>query len=188
MFVRPLHSAGGMMWDPFLEQLAAHYTIHAPLVAGTVPGKPDAIRQVADLWDLVLVYEETITALDLHSPPVIGQSFGGMLACELAAHCPTLFSRLVVLDPIGLWLDDHPVANWVAKAPDELPALLFHSPDSDVGSRHVHASRQPRGCDRGHRRIDVGHRVHLEVRLAGSRQGPGQAHPSDPGADAGRLG
>ncbi|MGZ7023064.1 MAG: alpha/beta fold hydrolase, partial [Ilumatobacteraceae bacterium] len=61
-----------------------------------------------------------------------GQSFGGMLACELAAHFPALFSRLVVLAPIGLWLDDHPVANWVAKAPDELAALLFHRPDSEV--------------------------------------------------------
>lgn len=127
-----LHSAGGMMWDPFLEQLAAHYTIYAPLVPGSVPGKPEAIRQVDDLWDLVLVYQEVISALDLRDPPVIGQSFGGMLACELAANFPTLFSRLVVLDPIGLWLDEHPVANWVAKAPDELPALLFHRPDSDV--------------------------------------------------------
>ena len=99
---------------------------------GTVPGKKEAIREVADLWDLVLVYEETIRALNLDRPPVVGQSFGGMLACELAAHFPALFSRLVLLDPIGLWLDDHPVANWVAAAPDQLPALLFHDPDGDA--------------------------------------------------------
>ncbi len=86
-----------------------------------MPGKKEAIREVADLWDLVLVYEETIRALNLDRPPVVGQSFGGMLACELAAHSPALFSRLVLLDPIGLWLDDHPVANWVAAAPEQTP-------------------------------------------------------------------
>ena len=85
-----------------------------------------------DLWDLVLVYEEAIRALGLERPAVMGQSFGGMLACELAATFPALFSRIVLLDPIGLWLDEHPVANWVAAAPEELPALLFHDPGSEA--------------------------------------------------------
>jgi pimeloyl-ACP methyl ester carboxylesterase len=62
----------------------------------------------------------------------LGQSFGGMLACELAASYPRLFSRMIVLDPIGLWLDEHPVANWVAAAPEELPAMLFSDPGGDV--------------------------------------------------------
>ena len=107
-------------------------TIHAPQVPGTTPGKPEAIREVDDLWDLVLVYEEAIRALGLERPAVIGQSFGGMLACELAATFPALFSRIVLLDPIGLWLDEHPVANWVAAAPEELPALLFHDPGCEA--------------------------------------------------------
>ncbi len=100
-----LHAAGGMVWDPFLERLSADYTIYAPLVPGTVPGKKEAIREVADLWDLVLVYEETITALNLDRPPVVGQSFGGMLACELAAHSPTL------VEPAGAARSDRSVAR-----------------------------------------------------------------------------
>jgi pimeloyl-ACP methyl ester carboxylesterase len=127
-----LHPAAGLVWDPFLERLAAQRTIHAPRVPGTAPGKPDAIREVDDLWDLVLVYEEAIRALGLEQPAAIGQSFGGMLACELAATFPALFSRIVLLDPVGLWLDEHPVANWVAAAPEELPALLFHDPNGDA--------------------------------------------------------
>lgn len=127
-----LHAAAGMVWDPFLAQLARDHTIHAPLVPGSAPGRPDDIGEVDDLWDLILVYDETIRALDLGPCPLIGQSFGGMLACELAAHTPDLVSRLVVLDPIGLWLDDHPVTNWVATAPEELPGLLFHQPDGDA--------------------------------------------------------
>jgi pimeloyl-ACP methyl ester carboxylesterase len=127
-----LHAAGGMMWDPFLAELAESHTIYSPLIPGTVAGKPDEIAEVDDLWDLVLAYEEMIRAFGLDGAPVIGQSFGGMLACELAAHFPALFSRLVLLAPIGLWLDEHPVANWVALAPQDLPGLLFHQPEGEV--------------------------------------------------------
>jgi pimeloyl-ACP methyl ester carboxylesterase len=123
-----LHPAAGLAWDPFLERIATQRTVYAPQVPGTTPGRPEAIGAVDDLWDLVLVYEEAIRALGLEQPAVIGQSFGGMLACELAAHFPTLFGRLVLLSPVGLWLDQHPVANWVAAAPEELPAMLFHDP------------------------------------------------------------
>jgi len=80
----------------------------------------------------VLVYEEAIRALGLDRPAVIGQSFGGMLALELAASFPALFSRVIVLDPIGLWLDDHPVANWVAATPEEVAAMLFTDPGGEV--------------------------------------------------------
>jgi pimeloyl-ACP methyl ester carboxylesterase len=127
-----LHPAAGLAWDPFLERLAEERTVYAPQVPGTTAGRPDAIRAVDDLWDLVLLYEEAIRALGLDRPAVIGQSFGGMLACELASVYPQLFERLVLLDPIGLWREDAPIANWVATAPEELPALLFHDPGSEA--------------------------------------------------------
>lgn len=127
-----LHAAAGLFWDPFLDELAEQHTIYAPLVPGTAPGAPDDIGKVADLWDLVLIYEELIDALGVRGAPMIGQSFGGMLAAELAAHSPAICSRLVLLAPVGLWLDDHPVSNWVATAPQDFPALLFHRPDCDA--------------------------------------------------------
>jgi hypothetical protein len=36
---------------------------------------------------------------------------GGMVACEVAAHRRRAISALVLLDPIGLWRDDAPVAQ-----------------------------------------------------------------------------
>jgi pimeloyl-ACP methyl ester carboxylesterase len=78
----------------------------------------------------VLIYEEVVRTLGLHKPVVIGQSFGGMLAAELASAFPGLAARVVLLDPIGLWRDDQPVANWMATPPDKLPSLLFHHPES----------------------------------------------------------
>jgi pimeloyl-ACP methyl ester carboxylesterase len=124
-----LHPAGGLAFDPFLLALAEHHTIYAPEVPGTTPGDPHAIHDVDDLHDLVLIYEGAIRGLELAAPPVaIGQSFGGMLAAELAAHYPKLFSKIVLLDPIGLWHEDAPLANWIEAPPAELPAMLFHDP------------------------------------------------------------
>lgn len=123
-----LHPAAGLAWDPFLTRLSETHTVHAPEFPGTTPGNPYAIHQIDDLWDAVLIYEQTLRGLGLDRVPVIGQSFGGMLAAELAAAYPALVSRLVLLDPIGLWRDDAPVANWMTCPPGDLPALLFADP------------------------------------------------------------
>ena len=127
-----LHPAAGLAWDPFLDKLAQDYTIYAPEFPGTTPGDPYAIHQVDDLWDTVLIYEQALRELGLSGIPVVGQSFGGMLAAELAAAYPALFSRVVLLDPVGLWRDDAPVANWIAAAPAELPGLLFADPAGEA--------------------------------------------------------
>jgi pimeloyl-ACP methyl ester carboxylesterase len=123
-----LHPAAGLAWDPFLSHLAERYTVYAPEFPGTSVGDPYAIHKIDDLSDLVLVYEEVVRRLGLTRPVIVGQSFGGMLAAELAAHFPGLPDKLVLLDPVGLWRDDAPVANWVATPPDKLPALLFKNP------------------------------------------------------------
>jgi pimeloyl-ACP methyl ester carboxylesterase len=127
-----LHPAGGLAWDPFLERLSEERTVHAPLVPGISPADPDAIDEVRDLWELVLLEQEALLALGLQGADMIGASFGGMLACELQATWPGLFGKLVLLDPIGLWRDDAPVSNWMMTAPEDLPALLFADPSSDA--------------------------------------------------------
>ena len=126
------HPSAGLLWDPFLTRLAEHHTVYAPEFPGTSAGDPYAIHQVDDIWDVILAYEETLRSLDLGTPAAIGQSFGGMLTAEIAASYPATFSKLVLLDPVGLWRDDAPVANWIAAAPAELPALLFADPAGEA--------------------------------------------------------
>jgi pimeloyl-ACP methyl ester carboxylesterase len=125
-----LHPAAGLAWDPFLDQLAEHFTIYAPEFPGTTPGDPYAIHKIDDVWDAVLIYEHALRELGLTGVPVVAQSFGGMLAAELAAAYPQLFSRIVLLDPIGLWRDDAPVSNWISAAPEALVGMLFADPGS----------------------------------------------------------
>ena len=107
-----LHAAGGPIWDPFVEGLCECFTVYAPHHPGTGETVRESIYTVDSLWDLVLIYEEILDALKLSSVPVIGTSFGGMMACELAAHQPERISKMIVLDPIGLWRDDAPVAPY----------------------------------------------------------------------------
>jgi pimeloyl-ACP methyl ester carboxylesterase len=127
------HAASGLVWDPFVDRLAGRYTVYAPEHPGTSPEVPREIHKVESLWQLVLIYEEAIRRLDLDEKPVVvGQSFGGMMALELAAAYPGLFGKLVVLDPIGLWRDDAPVANWIAAPPQELPGMLFYDPEGEA--------------------------------------------------------
>ena len=129
-----LHSAGGLNWDPFLLGLAGKYTVYAPYFPGTFPGEPNDIDQVEDLWDAVLAYDDVLTGLGIDSTRLIGHSFGGMLAAELAAHRPERISRLVLIAPIGLWHKDwsYTVADWTAKDAEQLAAVLFHNTASEL--------------------------------------------------------
>lgn len=132
------HAAGGPLWDGFLDALAERYTVYAPEHPGTSVGDPGAIEQVDDLWDLVLIYDEVLDGLGLEQAVLVGQSFGGMLACEVAATFPQRASKLVLLAPAGLWREDAPVANYMWAAPAELAGMLFLDPAGEV-ARQVFA-------------------------------------------------
>jgi pimeloyl-ACP methyl ester carboxylesterase len=125
------HPLPGLAWEPLLDQLAQQRTVYAPEHPGTSPGDPQAIREVQTFWELLLVYDEALRALGLERPAAIGQSFGGMVAADLAATFPGLFSRLVLLSPIGLWRDDAPIPlmEMVAGPPQDTPKYLFAHPE-----------------------------------------------------------
>jgi pimeloyl-ACP methyl ester carboxylesterase len=124
-----LHAASGLAFDPFLAELSTRHTIYAPEMPGTSASDPNAIHHVDSLSDLVLIYEETIAKLELPAAPVVvGSSFGGMLAAELASYFPTLFAKVVLLAPLGLWRPDLPIATWMTTPPSGMPELLFKDP------------------------------------------------------------
>jgi pimeloyl-ACP methyl ester carboxylesterase len=125
------HALSGLTWEPLLDQFAAQYTVYAPEHPGTSPGEPRAIDEVQTYWELMLVYEELVRALGLERPVAVGQSYGGMVAADLAATFPRLLAKLVLLSPIGLWLDHAPIPlmQLVAGPPEDLPNYLFARPD-----------------------------------------------------------
>jgi pimeloyl-ACP methyl ester carboxylesterase len=138
-----LHAAGGPIWDDFVEDLTERFTVYAPHHPGTGETVRESIYSVDSLWDLVLIYDEIFDALDLHSVPVVGTSFGGMVACELAAHRPERISKMVLLDPIGLWRDDAPVAPYMVMSPEKLVATLYKDPSSEPVKKVLQMPEDP---------------------------------------------
>ena len=125
-----LHAAAGPIWDPFVEGLCERYTVYAPHHPGTGETVRESIYAVESLWDLLLIYDEILDALNLSTVRVVGTSFGGMMACEIAAHRPERVTKLITLDPIGLWLDDAPVAQYMLMTPEQLVTTLYKHLDS----------------------------------------------------------
>jgi pimeloyl-ACP methyl ester carboxylesterase len=123
-----LHAAGGVSeQDPVLNLLAQRFSVIAPLA----PGFDDIsdLSEIADVHDLAIHYDDLFAALDLQDVAVLGYSFGGMVAAELAAHYPDRISKLVLVAPVGLWHDDYPVADIFATPVMELGALMWGDPD-----------------------------------------------------------
>jgi pimeloyl-ACP methyl ester carboxylesterase len=129
------HGPWGLTWGPFLDELARHFAVYAPEHPGTSPGRPDDIYHLDGVWDLVLCYDELLSGLGLDRAAFVGHSFGGMVACEVAAAYPGRAGRLVLLAPLGLWREDAPVGNWMLLTPGEMPGHVFRDPECDGAQR-----------------------------------------------------
>jgi len=127
-----LHPAGGAgAWLPFHAQLAqAGFEVIVPDHPGF--GRSDDFPEVEAVDDLVYHYLEVLDGLGLGiggaRPHVVGASFGGWIAAELAVHSPHLIGSLTLLSAAGLRLPDHPVADVFLMPPGRLAAALFHGP------------------------------------------------------------
>lgn len=115
-------------WPPFLDRLAQRFTVHAPFHPG-VQGS-EGVEAVDDVVDLALAYDELMGALGIASAHLAGHFFGGMAAAELASICPGRAKKIVLISPLGLWLDDKPVADVVILPAAELRAVLWKDPES----------------------------------------------------------
>jgi pimeloyl-ACP methyl ester carboxylesterase len=121
-----LHGIEGLQWDQFHEELAATRTVYAIEHVGS--GESTGIEEFHDLWDLVSHYEEALDELELPNTALVGHSFGGMVAAEVAAHVRRRISRLVLMAPLGLWDDGHPVTEIDAIARDRRAEVLLADP------------------------------------------------------------
>ncbi|WP_233261698.1 alpha/beta fold hydrolase [Vitiosangium sp. GDMCC 1.1324] len=129
------HGAEGLKWDGWLSRLAERHTVYAPEHPGTSPGLPNTIEAIDSLWELVLFYDELFEALGLERPAVMGHSFGGMVAAEIAATRPERVGKLVLVSPVGLWREDVPVFNWMISSREQLFQASFHDPRSEKAQR-----------------------------------------------------
>jgi pimeloyl-ACP methyl ester carboxylesterase len=131
-----LHGAGGLNMDlTFLDALAQRFHVYAPLVPGY--GDSEECSELRDMLDFTLHTWDVVTALGLKDPVLAGFSMGGMIASEMAAIAPNDVSRLALIAPAGLWLDQHPIPDFFAMLPFELPLFFFY--DVEAGAKAMTA-------------------------------------------------
>ncbi len=123
-----LHGSGGVRKGPYLDMLAEHFTVYAPSHPGF--GESSGLDHIDDIIDLALFYHDLMDELGLESAHLLGHSLGGMLAAEMAALCSHRVRRLVLANPVGLWRDEEPVADFFALTPPEYMRHVLHDVDS----------------------------------------------------------
>ena len=149
-----LHPARGLFWDDLLQRLSARFTVFAPIFPGTDSADTMSIHQIDDIFDLVLAYEEAIRTFGLQGAAVIGPSFGGMLAAELAATFPDLFSRMILLAPAGDWSQSAPWSlDFLTEPQERMPELFFKHPDAPAAREMFAAPSPERALDEAVRSI-----------------------------------
>jgi pimeloyl-ACP methyl ester carboxylesterase len=122
-----LHGAGGLLADnPFLDALAQRHHVFAPEWPGYGESTGDELLE--DMLDFALHGWDLVDALGLRRPHLIGHSMGGMIAAEMACLAPRDLSKLVLVGPAGLWLDERPIPDIFAMLPHEIAEALFVDP------------------------------------------------------------
>jgi pimeloyl-ACP methyl ester carboxylesterase len=109
--------------DPLIAALAKRFEVVAPVL----PGKAalEELDPFPTIHDLVLFYDSALDMLGVDRATVAGHSFGGLIAAELAAHCPGRVRGLVLISPLGLWNDDYPVEDLFARPHRQVDELIW---------------------------------------------------------------
>ena len=122
---------------PFLDRLAQHGEVIAPSHPGFGQSqRPDGFDTV---YDLVLLYLGLIDRLGHNNISVVGFSFGGWLAAELAVHGGERIGKLVLVDPLGIKVSGREtpdILDVFNTAPTEVMRRSWHdvcnAPDFDA--------------------------------------------------------
>ncbi len=114
----------------FLEALARHGEIIAPSSPGF--GNSRRPKDFDTVYDLVHLYLAALAALPGDNIAVLGFSFGGWLAAEIAAACTHRIDRLILIDPLGIKISDREtpdILDIFNRSPDEVRRRSWHDPD-----------------------------------------------------------
>jgi pimeloyl-ACP methyl ester carboxylesterase len=96
----------------------------------------DVAFHLLDVWD----------GLGLEAPAVVGNSLGGWMALELAVRYPGRVSALVLVNPVGLYIEGAPIKDVFGRSPAELADDFFADPDHPM-AQMMRMLSEMRGSD-----------------------------------------
>lgn len=114
---------------PFLNLLAPHAEIIAPSHPGF--GHSPRPADFDTIYDLVHLYLDLLETLPHETVTLMGFSFGGWLAAEIAAASCHRLTRLVLVDPLGIKLGDREsrdILDLFNAAPADVQRRTWHDP------------------------------------------------------------
>ncbi|HEV2310132.1 MAG TPA: alpha/beta hydrolase [Acidimicrobiia bacterium] len=150
-----LHSAGGEAAGlAVLEDLAERFEVLAPIFPGF--GESEGIDEIDDMDDAVFHLLDLWALFGLDRPCVLGSSLGGWMALELAVRYPERVARMVLVNPVGLYLEDAPISEMFGRSPAELAEMLFVDQGHPIAAA-MHAMEEFTG--------DVGKSVEIPIEL-----------------------
>ena len=88
--------------------------------------RPDGLR---DVKGLAALYVTLLEELGLTDVTVIGNSLGGWIAAEMAILDSPRVQTVVIMDAVGIEVDDHAVADVSTKSFPEIQALSYFEPE-----------------------------------------------------------
>jgi pimeloyl-ACP methyl ester carboxylesterase len=124
-----LHGIGAApgSWNAVHDGLSGHFDVIAPDHPGF--GYSDVMDDLDHVDDLVYHYLDLLDRLGLErNVHLVGVSFGGWLAAELAVHSPQRFGSLVLAAPVGLRIPGHLATDIFLMTAKERARALFHDP------------------------------------------------------------
>ena len=114
------------MSSPFLELLAKSYRVYAPKHPGY--GGAPAADHIHSVNDLALFYLELMEHLDLNDTILVGASFGGWVALELAIRSCARIGCIALINSVGVKFGaptDADIADIYTLKPEMLKTLQF---------------------------------------------------------------
>jgi pimeloyl-ACP methyl ester carboxylesterase len=115
---------------PFLDELAKKYELLIPSPPGF--GRSERPDWITSLDDISYIYLDLVEQLGIKKVPVIGFSFGGWIAAEMATKDDSFISKLVLVGPLGIKVGgptDRDIADIWSLPPGEVMRRKWHDPE-----------------------------------------------------------
>jgi pimeloyl-ACP methyl ester carboxylesterase len=122
--------AGPMSFTGLGIMLAGHGRVVTPTHPGF--GGTERPPEMDSVGALATRYVELIEELDLADVCVVGNSLGGWVAAEIAAHGSSRVSAIVLVDAVGIEVPEHPIPDLDSLSPAELIEQAWFDPSKAV--------------------------------------------------------
>ncbi len=119
--------------EKFSDPLARSHEVIMPQNPGF--GQSELPIDFREIGDFAQFYLRMLEELDLHDTVLVGTSFGGWIAAEMASRSCERIGALVLANPFGIRVSEDPTVRDIqdiyAMSQAEVAAAFYHDPDAN---------------------------------------------------------